>query len=293
MLPQRLQSGPLLLTTFGLCLLLLGGSGCATAPYHYGKDGDYIHGYRLPAGEPQISFGKPHKVLDASGWIWPGSLFGKLLLWNHKLDSHVVSTQTVATIQQYLADNELNDVKVRINEYCVGGEWRRTFRNTAVGPGWRYTLGFWSWLTYTIMPQRFFGGDNYNPYSNTINIYSDLKPVVLHESGHSRDFAGRTYKGTYAFFYIIPFCNLYPEAKASTEALSYLRAEADTAVWKDSYALLYPAYATYIGSNLGSWILFPWDYAVEVGAVIPGHILGRIKAAHVPDRVEPQGKPAP
>ena len=277
----------------GLLLVLLGGAGCATAPYHYGKDQEYIHGYRLPAGEPQMSFGDPHGFLDASGWIWPGSLLGKLLLWNYKMDSHVVSTQTVAAMRQYLADNDLQDVKVRINDYCVGDELRRTFRNKAVAPGWRYTFGLLTWLNYTIMPQRFFGGDNYNPYSNTINIYSDLKPVVLHESGHSKDFAGRTYKGTYAFFYgIVPFANLYPEAKASTDALSYLRAEANTAVWKEGYTLLYPAYATYMGGDLGNLLAFPWSYAAEAGAVIPAHIVGRIKAAHVPDKLTPQGKPA-
>jgi hypothetical protein len=278
-----------------LCLLpiLLGGSGCATAPYHYGTDQEYIHGYRLPAGEPQISFGTPHGFLDASGWIWPGSLMGKLLLWNHKMDSHIVSTQTVAAIRQYLADNDLRDVKVRINDYCVGDEWRRTFRNKAIAPGWRYTFGFLSWLEYTIMPQRFFGGDNYNPYSNTINIYSDLKPVVLHESGHSKDFAGRTYKGTYAAAYgVVPFFNLYPEAKASSEALSYLQAQADTATFKEAYALLYPAYGTYIGGAFGNYLAFPWNYAVQVSVVIPAHIVGRVKAAHVPERLKPHPLPA-
>lgn len=274
--------------------LMLAGVGCATAPYHFGKDQDYVHGYRLPPGEPQITFGTPHKVLDASGWIWPGSLVTKLLLWNYKMDSHTVSTQTVAAIRLYLDRNDLRDVKVRINDYCVGDEWHRTFRNKAVAPGWRYTFGFLSWLGYTTMPQRFFGGDNYNPYSNTINIYSDLKPVVLHESGHSKDFAGRTYKGTYAFLYgVVPFFNLYPEAKASTEALSYLRAEGDSDTWKEGYQLLYPAYATYIGGGVGNVLAFPWTYAAEVAVVIPAHVVGRVKAAHVPDQVPPQGAPTP
>ena len=278
----------------GLCALLLAlcGAGCATAPYRYGKDSEYVHGCPLPPGEPQMTFGTPHGFLDASGWIWPGSLIGKLLLWNHHLDSHVVSTQTVAAIQQYLADNELRDVKVRINDYCVGDEWRRTFRNKAVGAGWRYTFGFMEWLGYTIMPQRFFGGDNYNPYSDTINIYSDIIPVGLHESGHAHDFADRTYKGSYAFLYGVPFFNLYPEAKASTEALSYLRAEDDVTQWKAAYKILYPAYGTYIGGDIGGWFGIPWNYAIEAAAVIPAHIAGRIKAAQVPDKAATPPQPA-
>lgn len=276
--PWRIAAKPIL----GVLLALT--AGCATAPYHYGKDAAYVHGPRLAANEPQITYGTPHGFLDASGWIWPGSLLGKLLLWNYKIDSHHISTQTVAAVQQFLADNELRDVKVRFNDYCVGGELRRTVRNKAVAPGWRFTLGMLTWLEYTIMPGRFFGGDNYNPYSNTIHIYSDLIPVGLHESGHSKDFAGRTYKGTYAFFYIVPGFNLYPEALASTEALSYVRDKRDMKQWAACYKILYPAYGTYLGGNVGTWLAFPWNYAVEAGAVIPGHILGRIKAACLPEQ---------
>ena len=279
-----------------LCLLSLlpGAAGCATAPYHFGREQEYVTGYRLPAGEPQVSFGSPHKFLDASGWIWPVSLFSKLLLWNKKVDSHIVSTQTVAAVEQYLADNDLKDVKVRINDYSVGDEWRRTFRNKAVAPFWRYTFGFFSWLNYTMMPQRFFGGDNYNPYSNTINIYSDLKPVVLHESGHSKDFAGRTYKGNYAFLYgVVPFFNLYPEARASSDALSYLRAKDDTVGWKDGYKVLYPAYATYLGGNFGNLLAYPWNSAAQAAAVLPAHIVGRIKASRVPLKADLQPPPGP
>lgn len=259
-------------------------AGCATAPYQYGKDSEYVHGYRLPAQEPQIVCGRPNKVLDASGWIWPGSLIAKLVLWNYKVDSHVVSTQTVEAIRKYLAANELKDVKVRINAYSVGDEWRRTFRNTGVGAGWRYTFGFFSWLGYTVMPQRFFGGDNYSPYSNTINIYSDIVPVGLHESGHARDFAKKTYKGTYAFVFNLPILNLHREAIATTDALSYLRDQNDSEQLQAAYKILYPAYGTYVGSNIGDWLLTPWNYVAEVGVVIPGHILGRVKAAGVPDQ---------
>ena len=267
----------------GLCLLVLVSAGCTTVPYHYGKDAGYIHGYRLPKGEPQIVTGRPNGFLDACDWIWPGSLLGKLMLWNVKVDSHQVSPETVAAIRQYLADNDLRDVKVRINGYSVREEWRRTFRNKAVGAGWRYTMGFVSWLGYTIMPGRFFGGDNYNPYSNTINIYSDLIPVGLHESGHSKDFAGRTWKGTYSVLYsLVPGFNLYPEGKASSDALSYMQDRGDFAMKKSGYKLLYPAYGSYIGADVGEWLETPWDLAVQLGAIVSGHIAGRVRAALVP-----------
>lgn len=289
---MRVFSPSRFFTGAALAALLLACGGCLSVPYHYGKDLHYVHGPALPAGESQISYGRPNKLLDASGWIWPGSLLTKLILWNHKMDSHRFSTQTVAAVQTYLADNELREVKIRVNEYDVRGEWRRTLHNTSIGCGWRYTTGLLAWLGYTILPGRFFGGDNYNPYSNTVNLYSDLIPVVLHECGHSKDFAYANYKGTYAFAYgFIPLFNLYPEAKASSDALSYLRAKGDAGQEKEAYTLLYPAYATYLGGNAGSGLSTPWAYALEAAFIIPAHIVGRVKAAHVPDPLPPQPPP--
>ena len=53
-------------------------------------------------------------------------------------------------------------------------------------------------MFYTAFPERIFaafpfigGGDHYNPYTNTINIYSDHRAIVLHEGGHAKDFARR------------------------------------------------------------------------------------------------------
>jgi hypothetical protein len=271
----------------GMLLLLC--SGCATVPYHFGKEIEYVQGPPLAPNEPQFTYGRPNKFLDASDWFWPGSLLGKLVLWNLKVDSHQFSTQTVFAVQQFMTDNEIKNVKVRINEYDVVGEWRRTIHNTSIGFGWRYTMGVLGWLGYTIMPGRFFGGDNYNPYSNTINLYSDLPSVGLHEAGHSKDFAGRTYKGTYGVIYsFIPLFNLYPEALASTEALSYLYAKGDTDTLKSGYKLLYPAYGTYLGSGIGQFIAGPAVLAVELGVIIPGHIIGRVKAHKVPDNLTPQ-----
>ena len=277
-----------------LCLLLLSAAGCTSVPYRAGKDSGRIHGYRLPAGEPQLVVGRPNRFLDASDWMWPGSLLGKLMLWNVNVDSHQVSPETIDAIRRYLVDNELRDVKVRINGYRVGDELRRTIRNKAVGAGWRFTFGMMAWLQYTILPGRFFGGDHYNPYANSINIYSDLVPVALHESGHAKDFAGRTFKGTYAFLYAaVPFFNLYPEAKASSDVLSYLQDLDDRAGKKSAYHLLYPAYGTYLGGDIASWVNHPWNFTVQAGAIVAGHVVGRTKAAFMPRPSSPPPAPRP
>ena len=85
----------------------------------------------------------------------------------------------------------------------------------AVGAGWRYTFGTISWLGDTIFPGRLLGGDHYNPYTNTVNIFSDAPAIGLHESGHAKDWARRKYKGTYAAIYGLPVVPLWHEAVAS------------------------------------------------------------------------------
>ena len=269
----------------GLCILLAVAflqTGCASLPYPYGQLNPETAAMPLRQSEAQVSKSDSNRFLDAADWYWPGSLLSKLILWNKDVDSHQFSKETEDALRVYLAANNLTDVKVRINSCNVPGELKRTLRNKSVGAGWRYTFGMLAWLQYTITPGRFFGGDNYNPYSNTINLYSDSPAIALHEAGHAKDFARRKYKGTYAFAYMIPFFNLYPEAVATRDALGYLRTNETLKDQKEGYNTLYPAYGTYLGSNLGDWLTFPWNYAAMAGGVIPGHIVGRIRSATLP-----------
>ena len=157
-----------------------------------------------------------------------------------------------------------------------------------VGAGWRYTLGMISWLHYTILPGRVLGGDHYNPYSNTVNLFSDIPAIAVHEGGHAKDFADRKWKGTYAFAYAIPFVNLYHEALASNDALGYLREFEDEALQREGYRILHPAYGTYVGGNFS--LLAPdQGLLIYTGAVLGGHITGRVAGPKrsVPETVEP------
>lgn len=263
----------------GLSLLTCG---CATVPYQPTSAADYSGDYLHAERTPEVVTGTPSPVLDASDWYWPGSLLSKLLLFNTKVDSHEVSEETIEALVEFCRDHDLGDVKIRINAYSVADEWRRTFSNHNVHPFWRYPLGFLTWLQYTILPGRFFGGDNYNPYSNTVNIYSDLKPIALHEAGHAQDFARRRYKGSYAFLYMLPFVNLHHEAVATSTALSYVRASKPVEQQREAYRLLYPAYGTYVGGNMGEYVFSSAYLPVYLGSVAVGHVAGQFRALSLP-----------
>jgi len=274
-----------------LALSILLATACAAAPYHYD---DAIHEGPdiFERGEPQISRGKPIGLLDAIGNVL--SLPAKLILWNWKIDRHRVSPETEAAMQEYLTANGLDTVKVRLNEYSPGGEWRRLVKNKSVNWAYRYSIGAVSVLFYTILPGRLFGGDNYNPFTNTVNIYSDVPAVTLHEAGHAKDFAGRKWKGTYALLRAVPFVPLYNEAVATGDAIGYLDDQGKREEQKAAYKVTYPAYGTYVSGEIGSFF-GPFSYleslAVAVAGAIPGHIAGRVAASRVEDEPAPAEAP--
>lgn len=258
--------------------VLLGSSSCVSIPYQRLDTAALTPvSPATPPGEPQFERGKPNVLIDSIGWV--AGLPSKIILLNRRVDNHRVSAMTEDALRRYLKYNGLEDVKVCVNQYAPHHQFRRLVRNKEVGWGWRYTLGLFSWLYGTILPGRILGGDNYNPYTNTINLYSDVPAVVLHEGGHAKDFAGQTLKGTYAFAYNIPVFSVYAEAQASTDAISYLYVHGTAEEEKDAYRILYPAIGTYIGGMFSSGLgpLSPWYYA----GVVPGHIMGRLRAAEV------------
>jgi len=272
-----------------LALALL--SGCATVPYQYGKDIEGAEVLPLRGNEQQIERGRPIPLVDGLGH-YLFSLPNKLILWNWRIENHAISPVTEEALRAYLDANGLHNVKVRLNEYAPGGEWSRLVRNREIGVFWRYTFGALSTVFYTILPGRVFGGDSYNPFTNTINLYSDHISVALHEGGHAKDFAQTHYKGAYAAARLIPLFPLVQEALATGETVGYHREEQAAEAEKDDYRVLYPAYGTYIageGLGIASWfgpVSYPTVLAIQAGVAIPGHIIGRIKASQVDDEDE-------
>ena len=296
-------------TTSALLVAALLATGCATTPYALPTHGETELTLKLREGEPQFERGEPNKWVDGFGHYF-FSLFSKLILLNWKVNNHDVSPEIELALQRYLHLNGLCNTKVRLNQYAPGSEWQRLFRNEEMPAGWRYTIGILSVSFYTIFPERLLagfpiigGGDHYNPYTNTVSIYSGSRPIVIHEGGHAKDFAGkenRHWKGAYAGLRAIPLVGipfiLWQEGVASSDALSFDLASATSRESRSAYRTLYPAYGTYIGGTPGivlAQLPIDWwiQYAVQGSAIVAGHIVGQTRAAFVEARdegLEPQ-----
>lgn len=263
-------------------LLILVASGCVTAPYRFGSSAEYRTSSQLQQiTDEQIERGRPNMVVDAVGWVV--GIPSKIILWDRRIENHNIGSETEASIAAYLEKNELSTVKVRLNQYRPFDDWRRLVANKSVGAGWRYTIGTLSVAGETLLPGRLLGGDHFNPYTNTIHLYSDVTSVALHEAGHSKDFARRTWKGTYAFAYGLPLVPLYHEAVATNDAISYLASEGNAHDQQEAYEILYPAYSTYLAHELDGGTGF-----LTVPVVIAGHLVGRVQAMRVPSRLAKQ-----
>jgi hypothetical protein len=278
-------------------------TGCATTPYSLAEHGETELTLALRENEPQIERGQPNAWIDGFGHYF-FSLPTKLVLLSWKIDNHDVPTEVEQALRDYLHANGLCNTKVRLNQYAPGGQWRRLFRNRDMPAGWRYTLGLLSVASYTIFPERLFagfvfigGGDHYNPYTNTISIYSGSRPIALHEGGHVKDLASienRHWKGLYTGFRSFPgvglLLALWQEAEATGDALSWELAAGGSGESKAAYRILYPAYGTYVGGTadaVASWFVEWWvSYAIRYGAVVVGHAVGQTRALFVTDRAE-------
>ncbi len=223
----------------------------------------------------QIERGTPFPPLDILGNVFSTLILKKLVLWNWKVDSHYVSEETEQDLIAFIDQQEepmMADVKYRLNQWHPVQDIKRLVSNKHVAWPYRLILGLPTTLIGdVIFAGRLFGGDHYNPFTNTVHIYSDLTPVALHEAGHAHDTSQRKYKGTWALARIVPGIDIYQEYVATDDAINHLIKMNEQQKELDSYKILWPAMGTYVGAYI------PVIGGSVIGAV-GGHALGRNKA---------------
>ncbi len=262
----------------GLALFL---GGCAAAPEIYQPTKPYYVEQQITfdGAGLQVEEGRPLPLLDGLNHYLL-SLPTKLLLWNWRVLDHKFPSESEWLLNHYLALNQLRSVKIRHNQYAPIGELKRLFQNKEVGIGYRLTLGLFTWLRYTLFPDRIFaglpllgGGDHFNPFTNTINVYSSDVTILLHEAGHAKDYVQHEWKGTsFALLRLLPGIDLLQEARASTDAIRYLQCVRDRENELRAYRTLIPAYSTYIAGY------FQGGLQITLPIVLAGHVSGRLQA---------------
>ena len=219
-----------------------------------------------PLPQLRIERGQPNWLIDALGNVL--GLPGKIILLNPKVDNHSISPATEQKLREFLEAHrdQLGDVTVRLNQWTPVGDLKGLIRNKRVEWYFRLFPGLPVTL-FSSLTGRFLGGDNYNPYTNTIHLFSDDPAIALHEAGHAKDFAENPSPGLYAIGRFLPPVELHQEQIASETALQYLKDQGDRKEELHAYSTLYQAFGTYAGSEVGL------PYGNWIGAGV-GHVLG-------------------
>ena len=217
----------------------------------------------------RVEHGRPNRLLDDVGWVL-GTPY-KLALWDRRAENHRISQETEGQLIEYLEENQLDSVLVRVNQYDPWGEWKRLTQNKRVGAGWRYTVGTLNWVKYTLLPGRLLGGDWYNPYTDTVNLYSDIPAIAISDGAYAKDVHERDKPGTYAAVQEIPIVGMWHETLANRKAIEHVKSHGNQGQQEEAYRILYPDYGGSWGGQLVSFLPYGSVYGRLVGAAA-GHV---------------------
>ena len=247
------------------------GCGCASTTYRYSQF--HPNDYERP--EVVVERGKPHKVLDKLAWCV--GIPEKVFTLNSKTNNHQVTDETIDQVKQYLEENDITDVYVSVDDYNPGLQWRRLKENQMVSPFWKYTVGAGAWLGYTLFPNRVFGGDEYNPFTNTLIVSSDVPALVLAEAAYAKDIRQRTHPGLYATVNDLPIVSLWRHSLATSDILSYARTQKDWDKEREAYEVLYPLVGSTTFGASAHFIPVAGPFLSVAGAAV-GQAAGRTVA---------------
>jgi hypothetical protein len=255
-------------------LAVWAGCGCASTSYRYGR----FHPEESGSTDRQavvVERGKPHKTLDRLAWI--AGTPARIFTLNSKTNNHNVSDETIRQLTTFLEENDLTDVYVSVNDYNPKLQWHRLRENWRVAPFWRYTVGTVNWLGYTFVPNRVVGGDEYNPFTNTLIVSSDVPALVLAEAAYAKDIRSRRHPGTYATLNDLPVLSLWRHSIATSDVLGYARAHRDWDTERQAYEVLYPQIGSTTFGPASHFVPVAGPFLSAAGAIV-GHATGRTVA---------------
>jgi hypothetical protein len=200
----------------------------------------------------------------------------RILPFGPKGMKHEISPETAEKLTDYLEKNDLRDVYVCVNHYDPAGEWRRLKENQAISPVWRYSLGMFSFVGYTLLPNPLFRTNKYNPYTNSLYLNSDQPLSILHEAAVAKEIHSQKLPGSYTALTSLPGMSLVRETRVVGELVGYARAEQDWKLEQETYRVLYPQVG---GQSIGMAAnLSPVWWARPIvgmtGSAV-GHVAGR------------------
>jgi len=189
--------------------------------------------------------------------------------------------QAIDLVSDYLVINGLSDVSIDIRRYEPWEQWHRLQSNVEISPIWKYTGGSLNWLRYTLLPNRVFGIDRYDPFTNTLHLNSDRPLRSLYESASAKQYLlhrNRLGVGNYTMLQFAPAAPVIHNFRSSSDLLTYDRHERNRQFENELYPLTYSRVGTAVASEVISITPFSSElswYEAGFGRLVGG-ITGRL-----------------
>jgi hypothetical protein len=206
-----------------------------------------------------IDFKKDFKIVTErytydkhSDWApstWIGHAFScitKLYFMDYKLGLGLSDKEAKVVLAMLENDSKLNGAYVRVNHNEVFQDVRRLFKDPKVVTRNNLAARVLVGLPSTLLGEMFAElrrGDYYNPMTQTVVLYSDVRGVAAHELGHHKDFQRFPSDWWHSAARALPPVMIYQEYQASARAKDSILSSADR--WQ-YYRYLLPAFLTYL-----------------------------------------------
>jgi len=141
-------------------------------------------------------------------------------------------------------------------------------------------------LCYTVAPGRIFRRDSFNPFTNTVSLYSDIPSLALEQAAYAKDVRQRTYPGTYAAVQDLPFVGLWHESLSKEDVFTYLDVYGTPQERREADYVLCPQMGAEIGGEIGG-VLPEACFLPSLAGAAVGHVVGRTRGERHLDQVQP------
>ncbi len=196
-----------------------------------------------------------YAVVRDEDWL-PARLIGtvlsvprKLLYWDRNFGRGLDAQRTRALLSM-LEHQPLRGVLVRVNHNAPLDDLTRLFSDARVARrnnlAARVLLGAPLTVSAALWSE-FTRSDYYNPFTQTVVVYSNIDAVVAHELGHHQDYQRFSSDLLYTLARPIIPVTLYQEVRASLNAKRYLHPAENY----QFYRYLIPAFFTYLLAGYG------------------------------------------
>jgi hypothetical protein len=176
-----------------------------------------------------------------------GNLPNKLWFFSKDIGNYP-RQKTQDYISEYVKESGLENTTIRVGHSAVFEDLKRIKEEESVKNMSAFSR--FLYLTYTGavtlvggLISKLTRSDNYNPFTKTAVIYSDVPAIAIHELAHAKDYQSKKHPVLYNLSRLLHPFLFFQEGKASIDAHEYIKSKDKN---EKTNRYLIPAFLSYV-----------------------------------------------